>query len=142
MMAFFIPAAFVLLCFVKKLTVIGIKGNTQGVNKAAKPDKNAIKNMVKSPRLLLLSSSVATAVTSSIITLDGVTFTSVFELITLFLAVVSTTVSVTNTSFGSSFITSVLVTVILGSVKVNFLKTKNDRSSKKKTHGFYVPDQT
>ena len=35
-----------LLCFVKKLTVIGIIGNTQGVNKAAKPEKNAIMNIV------------------------------------------------------------------------------------------------
>jgi len=34
---------------VKKLTVIGIIGNTQGVNKAANPEKKAIKNMVSSP---------------------------------------------------------------------------------------------
>jgi hypothetical protein len=34
-----------LLCFVKKLTVIGIIGNTQGVNKAANPDKNAKKKI-------------------------------------------------------------------------------------------------
>ena len=38
-MAFRIPAALDLLCFVKKLTVIGIIGNTQGVSKAANPLK-------------------------------------------------------------------------------------------------------
>ncbi len=37
--AFRIPAALFLLCLVKKLTVIGIIGKTQGVNKAAKPPK-------------------------------------------------------------------------------------------------------
>ena len=36
------PCALDLLCLVKKLTVIGIIGNTQGVNKAAKPLKNEI----------------------------------------------------------------------------------------------------
>ena len=41
------PLALVLLCFVKKDTVIGIIGNTQGVNKAAKPLKNAIKNNIQ-----------------------------------------------------------------------------------------------
>ena len=40
MMALRIPAALDLLCFVKKLTVIGIIGNTQGVRSAAKPLKN------------------------------------------------------------------------------------------------------
>ena len=45
-MAFLIPLALVLLCLVKKLTVIGIIGNTQGVSKAAKPDKKAIKKIV------------------------------------------------------------------------------------------------
>ena len=39
MIALRIPAAFVLLCFVKKLTVIGIIGNTQGVKSANKPPK-------------------------------------------------------------------------------------------------------
>src|SRR6185369_7995615 len=40
-----IPAAFVLLCLVKKLTVIGIIGNTQGVSKAKRPPKKpAINN--------------------------------------------------------------------------------------------------
>ena len=48
-MAFLIPAARFLLCFVKKLTVKGIIGNTQGVNKAANPDKNAIKNIPHNP---------------------------------------------------------------------------------------------
>ena len=46
MTAFLIPAAFVLLCFVKKLTVIGIIGNTHGVNKAAKPLKNYKKKIM------------------------------------------------------------------------------------------------
>lgn len=40
--AFLIPSAFDLLFFVKKLTVIGIIGNTQGVSNAAKPLKNEI----------------------------------------------------------------------------------------------------
>ena len=44
-MAFFFPPALGLLCLVKKLTVIGIIGKTQGVNKAAKPDKKAIKKI-------------------------------------------------------------------------------------------------
>ena len=39
--AFFFPSAFVLLCFVKKLTVIGIIGKTHGIIKAIKPLKNA-----------------------------------------------------------------------------------------------------
>ena len=45
-MAFSIPFAFDLLCFVKKLTVIGIIGNTHGVNSAANPEKKAIINIV------------------------------------------------------------------------------------------------
>ena len=40
--AFLIPAAFDLLFFVKKLTVIGIIGKTHGVSKAAKPLKKEI----------------------------------------------------------------------------------------------------
>ena len=44
------PAALLFLCLVKKLTVIGIIGNTHGVNKAAKPEKNAI---MKIPNKLL-----------------------------------------------------------------------------------------
>ena len=39
------PCALDLLCLVKKLTVIGIIGNTQGVSKAAKPLKNEIMKM-------------------------------------------------------------------------------------------------
>ena len=39
-MALRIPAALDLLCLVKKLTVIGIIGNTHGVSSAAKPLKN------------------------------------------------------------------------------------------------------
>src|SRR6478735_2836605 len=48
-MAFLIPAALVLLCLVKKLTVIGIIGKTQGVSKAAKPEKKAIKKIDHNP---------------------------------------------------------------------------------------------
>ena len=44
--AFRMPTAFVLLCFVKKLTVIGIIGKTQGVSKAAKPAKKLKINKV------------------------------------------------------------------------------------------------
>ena len=47
--AFFFPSAFVLLCLVKKLTVIGIIGNTHGVSKAAKPPINAKKKIDHSP---------------------------------------------------------------------------------------------
>ena len=48
-MAFFFPSAFVLLCFVKKLTVIGIIGKTQGVNNAANPPKKAKKKIDHNP---------------------------------------------------------------------------------------------
>ena len=48
-MAFFFPSAFVLLCFVKKLTVIGIIGKTHGVNNAANPPKNAKKKIDHNP---------------------------------------------------------------------------------------------
>ena len=46
MMAFLIPSALVLLCFVKKLTVIGIIGKIQGIKSAAKPPKKAKKKIV------------------------------------------------------------------------------------------------
>ena len=49
MIAFFIPATLFLLCLVKKLTVKGIIGKTQGVSRAAKPDKKAIKKIAHSP---------------------------------------------------------------------------------------------
>ena len=55
--AFLIPSAFDLLCFVKKLTVIGIIGKTQGVNKAAKPLRNDKMKMVKTDLSSLLSFS-------------------------------------------------------------------------------------
>ena len=48
-MALRFPCAGFLLCFVKKLTVIGIIGKTQGVNNAAKPPRNAKKNIVHKP---------------------------------------------------------------------------------------------
>ena len=41
MMALVIPAERVFDCLVKKLTVSGIIGNTQGVNSAVNPNKNA-----------------------------------------------------------------------------------------------------
>src|SRR5690554_4748984 len=46
MIAFFMPAARVLLCFVKKLTVIGIIGKIHGVSNAVKPKRNATIKMV------------------------------------------------------------------------------------------------
>ena len=46
-MAFLMPCALLLLCLVKKLTVIGIIGKTQGVNKAAKPAKNLARKVPK-----------------------------------------------------------------------------------------------
>ena len=57
-MAFFFPSAFVLLCLVKKLTVIGIIGNTQGVNKAAKPPKKAKKKIAHNPFFSSLGAEV------------------------------------------------------------------------------------
>ena len=54
-MAFLIPCDLFLLCFVKKLTVIGIIGNTQGVNNAANPERKAIKNIASKPFSVLLS---------------------------------------------------------------------------------------
>lgn len=48
--AFLIPLALVLLCLVKKLTVIGIIGNTHGVKRAAKPEKKAMINIDHRPR--------------------------------------------------------------------------------------------
>ena len=58
--AFVIPWAFVFDDFVKNVTVIGIIGNTQGVSKATKPDKNAPNkknNKAETPLSFFLSSS-------------------------------------------------------------------------------------
>ena len=68
MTAFFIPATLFLLCLVKKLTVKGIIGKTQGVSKAAKPDKKAIKKIVQSPLVFgfLVLSILATTSSSSL----------------------------------------------------------------------------
>ena len=54
------PSARFLDCFVKKLTVMGIMGKTQGVNSAANPNKNPSKNVPTSP-----SSSSSSWTTSS-----------------------------------------------------------------------------
>ena len=43
----------------KKLTVIGTIGKTQGVNKAAKPLKNARKNITSSDFLFVFSSFIS-----------------------------------------------------------------------------------
>ncbi|MNY00411.1 hypothetical protein D3C86_1329030 [compost metagenome] len=48
MKAFRLPIAGVLLLLVKKLTVIGIIGNTHGMMMAANPPKNARKNVPQS----------------------------------------------------------------------------------------------
>ena len=48
-MAFLIPAALVLLVLVKKLTVIGMSGNTQGVKRAASPKPNPIRKINNNP---------------------------------------------------------------------------------------------
>ncbi len=48
-MAFLIPADLVLLVFVKKLTVIGMSGNTQGVKRAASPKPNPIRKINNNP---------------------------------------------------------------------------------------------
>ncbi len=62
------PAALVLLCFVKKLTVIGIIGNTQGVSKAANPEKKAIKKMLNKPLFVFgASTGVSVAFLSGLI---------------------------------------------------------------------------
>ena len=49
MMAFLIPAALVLLVLVKKLTVIGMSGNTQGVKRAASPKPNPMRKINNNP---------------------------------------------------------------------------------------------
>ena len=54
--AFSIPSDFVLDFFVKKETVMGIIGKTQGVNNAAKPLKNATKNNIQ--KLLAVESEL------------------------------------------------------------------------------------
>ena len=90
-MAFRIPAPFDLLCLVKKLTVIGIIGNTQGVNKAAKPEKNAIMKIDQSP----ISSSE-----SSEIELDCVGFSITFCVVT---SVVSTIIFVVSIGISATF---------------------------------------
>ena len=41
------PTALFLLCLVKKLTVMGIMGNTQGVSRAANPAKKLRMNKVQ-----------------------------------------------------------------------------------------------
>ena len=51
-----IPAALFSLCLVKKLTVIRIIGNTQGVNKAKKPIPSE-KNIKENNPLFISSSS-------------------------------------------------------------------------------------
>ena len=48
-MAFAIPLLFDCDCFVKKETVNGIIGKTQGVNKAAKPPRKLKTNSVIKP---------------------------------------------------------------------------------------------
>jgi hypothetical protein len=50
-MAFINPCFLVLAPLVKKETVKGIIGNTQGVSKAIKPPKNPKRKMVKNPSL-------------------------------------------------------------------------------------------
>ena len=57
-MAFRIPLVLPPLPFKKKVTVIGIIGNTQGVNKATKPERNAT---IKKSNKLSLSSPVSPA---------------------------------------------------------------------------------
>ena len=103
-MAFRIPAALFLLCLVKKLTVIGIIGNTQGVSKAANPDKKAIKNIDQRP--FCFSG------------LEG--DVSVFEIVGAF-AVVSSGVEVATTFFVVSIaMGSASTFAAAGSVKLNF----------------------
>src|SRR6218665_351775 len=47
MKAFFMPCCLVLDCLVKKLTFMGIMGNTQGVSKAAKPPRKPARKMAQ-----------------------------------------------------------------------------------------------
>ena len=79
-MAFFFPSVLFLLCFVKKLTVIGINGNTQGVSKAAKPDKNAMIKIDHNPFWSSVFGSDGT-ITDSVFVLSeiGVTAAATFE---------------------------------------------------------------
>src|SRR5690554_5068985 len=97
MIAFLIPLARDLLCLVKKLTVIGIIGKTQGVNKAAKPLKKAKKKMVNNDLSVSLS-------------VDS--FTGVFSVLSSFsvIAVVacSSVESVLSVSFKTKLISALL----------------------------------
>ena len=103
--AFFFPSAFVLLCFVKKLTVIGIIGKTHGVNKAANPPKKAKKKIDHNPFSSVFGAVVA--ITSFV----GFSLTTVATAVVSELTVV---VSVVIT-----FVDATSSTLISGNLKVN-----------------------
>src|SRR5687768_9498437 len=59
-----IPAARVLLCFVKKLTVIGIIGKTHGVSSASHPPRNPA---INNPQLVLVTTGFASSKRGSVL---------------------------------------------------------------------------
>ena len=77
------PTALFLLCFVKKLTVIGIIGNTQGVNNAVNPNKKAIINVLKSPLLGSFFSDTAIELSTVLTFSEAVVFVGVIALVDL-----------------------------------------------------------
>ena len=103
-MAFRIPAALLLLCLVKKLTVIGIIGNTQGVSKAANPDRKAMKNIDHKPLCFSCFEGTILAFCkgiSSLLTSSG------FEVVIAFFAV---SIAIVSNSF----------LAVVGIAKLNF----------------------
>src|SRR5690606_18268082 len=81
-MAFLIPFARDLLCLVKKLTVIGIIGNTQGVSMAANPPKNDKINIFHRPLSSVFSTVVSFVVSSADVELLLASFEYASKLVT------------------------------------------------------------
>ena len=117
-MALLIPFAFVLLCLVKKLTVIGIIGKTQGVSNAANPDKKAMKKIDHNPLFVAGSESRGT-IFSGVLTCSSViaicettvsTFTESTMVTSVATAVVFETAGIANVKFFSILIQTSLHT--------------------------------
>ena len=97
--AFLIPAAFVLLCLVKKLTVIGIIGKIQGIKSAAKPPRKAKKKIVHRLFSSFLGVELFEFFTGA--TVCFVVSESVVSTESVFFAAESITVSVVSKTFNS-----------------------------------------
>ena len=100
MIALVIPSALVLLFLVKKLTVIGNIGNTQGVATAINPPKNAKIKKLKKLSVAGFDNGIAAV-------------TSVFDNVSFFVSeAIFVEVSVVEITF-SVFLTSVLFSIIV-----------------------------